>query len=492
MTATTPVYMDYAASTPVDPGVAARMGELLSGGPHANPSSDHEDGAQASRVIADAAASVADLVGVSADEVIFTSGATESIALGVIGATRYRSRHGRHVITGLTEHPAGLNSCLALRREGYEVTCLEPDSRGVITGGTLRNALRPDTVLVSLMHVNNEIGVVQDIREFGAICRDHGAWLHVDAAQSAGKLPIDMREQGVDLLSLTAHKMYGPKGVGALCVNREHVPRIEPLHYGGGQQRAIRPGTLPTHQIAGLGAACAIAAGRLEEEGRRVRALRDRLWRGLEQSGGVLLNGASAPRAPGILSVSVEGVEGASLVQALEGVVFSLGSACSRLQDEPSAVLRCLGRPPLLAGSTVRFSIGRFTSAGEIDKAIAIFDMAVVHLRSLADQKPAIRDGNGRVTRGEAGRRSSGNWIRLEARWRGESAVETAYRVLGPPILEAAARNGADALKSAGKGLVVAAWARRMKEALSPPPESRALLLCAEDALQACLRGEDN
>lgn len=484
--------MDYAASTPIDPRVAAGMSDLLSGGPHGNPSSDHEDGAQAARVIAAAAASVADLAGVSADEVIFTSGATESIGLGVIGAARYRSRHGRHVITGLTEHPAGLKSCLALQQEGYEVTCLEPDSSGVITGRTLRSALRTDTVLVSLMHVNNEIGVIQDIREFGAICRDHGAWLHVDAAQSAGKLPIDMRRQGVDLLSLTAHKMYGPKGVGALCINRERVPRLEPLHYGGGQQRAIRPGTLPTHQIGGLGAACAIARVHLEEEGKRVSALRDRLWRGLQRCGGVMLNGARAPQAPGIVSVSVEGVEGASLAKALEGVVFSLGSACARLQEEPSAMLRCLGRSPLLAGSTVRFSIGRFTSEDEIEATIGIFERAVAGLRALADDKPAIQGGNGSVTRGEAGRRSAGNWVRLEARWRGNRAVETAYRVLGPPILEAAARNGADALKSAGSRLAVAAWAQQMQEALSPPPESRSLLLCAQDALQACLRGEDN
>lgn len=492
MSATTPIYMDYAASTPVDPRVAARMAGLLSSGPHGNPSSDHAVGAEASRVVADAAAAVAGLAGVTAADVIFTSGATESIGLGVIGAARYRSRHGRHVVTGLTEHPAGIRSCRSLEREGFQVSCLQPDPRGVITGDALRAALRPDTVLVSLMHVNNEIGVIQDVAEFGAICRGHGAWLHVDAAQSAGKLPIDMRSQQLDLLSLTAHKMYGPKGVGALCVNRERVPRIEPLHHGGGQQRGLRPGTLPTHQIAGLGLACALAGERLEEEQSGVQALRDRLWQGLRRAGAVLLNGAQAPRAPGILSVSVEGVEGASLVKALEGMVFSLGSACSRLQDEPSAILRCLGRPPLLAGSTLRFSIGRFTTEGEIDDAIAIFGKGVADLRALADDRPALRGGSGSITRGEAGRRSAGDWIRLEARWQGNRAAETAYRVLGPPMLEAAARSGADALRSAGKRLVVAEWARQAEKALRPPPESRSLLLCAQDALQACLHGGDN
>ena len=492
MTATTPIYLDYAASTPVDRRVAARMSELLAGGPHGNPSSDHAAGAQASRVIADAAAAVADLAGVTADDVIFTSGATESIGLGVIGAARYRSRHGRHVVTGLTEHPAGLSSCRALEREGYQVSCLEPDPRGLITGEALRAALRPDTVLVSLMHVNNEIGVIQDIGEFGAICREHGAWLHVDAAQSAGKLPIDMRRQQVDLLSLTAHKMYGPKGVGALCVNRERVRRIEPLHHGGGQQRGLRPGTLPTHQIAGLGLACALACESLEGERIRVQALRDQLWRGLQRAGAVLLNGAQAPRAPGILSVSVEGVEGASLVNALEGMVFSMGSACSRLQDEPSAVLRCLGRSPLLAGSTLRFSIGRFNTEADIGDAIEIFGRAVADLRALADETAALDGGTGCITRGEAGRRSAGNWVRLEARWQGDRAVETAYRVLGPPMLEAAARSGADALRSAGKSLALAEWMEQAKEALRPPAESRSLLLCAQDALQACLHGGDN
>ena len=492
MPTTLPIYMDYAASTPVDPRVAAAMSELLSGGLYANPSSHHQGGVEAAQVIAKAAAAVAGLVGISEDEVIFTSGATESIGLGVIGAARYRSRHGRHIVTGLTEHPAGIKSCLALEQEGFRVTCLEPDSRGVITGEALRGALRPDTVLVSLMHVNNEIGVIQDIEEFGAICRAHGAWLHVDAAQSAGKLTIDMRRQQVDLLSLTGHKLYGPKGVGALCINRERVPRIEPLHYGGGQQRGLRPGTLPTHQVAGLGIACALAAEELKEEQSRVRALRDRLWQGLDGAGDVLLNGGEAPRAPGIVCVSVEGVESQSLVKALEGVVFSLGSACSRVEDEPSTILRSLGRSRMLAASTIRFSIGRFSNEEEIDLAIRIFGKALANLRALADVKPALRGDNGKITRGEAGRRSTGSWVRLEARWQGNRAVETAYRVLGPPLLEAAARNGADALKSAGKDLVVAAWARQVNKVLRPPAESRSLLLHAQDALHACLRGGDN
>ena len=492
MSEATPIYMDYAASTPVDPRVAARMSMLLSQGPHANPSSYHAGGAAANDLIARAAGEVAGLVGVTPAEVIFTSGATESIGLGVIGAARYRSREGRHVITGLTEHPAGLNSCLALKQEGFEVTCLEPDSSGVISPLVLRSALRPETVLVSLMHVNNEIGVVQDVSEFGRICSDHGAWLHVDAAQSAGKLPLHMRDQKIDLLSLTAHKMYGPKGAGALCINQERIPRIEPLLYGGAQQRSVRPGTLPTHQIVGLGVACNLANQGLRAESDRISALRDRLWQGLEQSGDVLLNGAEARRAPGIVSVSVAGVEGSSLVSQLEGVVFSLGAACSRAQEEPSAILRCLGRSPMVAASTVRFSMGRFTTEAEVERVIRIFGTAVSVLRTLAEKSPALQGGSGRITRGEAGRRSAGTWVRLEARWEGNSVVETGVRVLGPPILQAAAHSGADALMRSGRELVVAEWAQSLDAVLKTPPEARSLLLFAEDALQACLRGGDN
>ncbi len=487
-----PIYMDYAASTPVDPRVSERMSEVLRAGPHANPSAQHAAGAEARKLIGEAAAAVGALVGLSVDEVVFTSGATESIGLGVIGAARYRRRHGRHVITGLNEHPAGLNSCLALKREGFEVTCLEPDSQGVVTADALKSALRADTVLVSLMHVNNEIGVVQDVAEFGKLCTAHGAWLHVDAAQGAGKLPLSMPRQRIDLLSITAHKLYGPKGVGALCINRQRIPRIEPLLHGGGQQRSLRPGTLPTHQIVGLGAACAIAVEELDEEGRRVTALRERLWRGLRAAGGLYRNGAGTELAPGILSVSVDGVEGTSLVEALEGVTFSLGSACASVQDEPSAVLRCLGRSSLLAGSTIRFSLGRWTESQEIDQVIEIFGNAVALLRGLADDRLALAPGSGRVTRGEAGRRKAGDWVRLEARWDQDKVVETAVRVLGPPILAAAAHSGARALKSSGRQLAIDDWAGGLSEALKAPPEARSLLLCARDALQGCLQGEDN
>ena len=487
-----PIYMDYAASTPLDPRVAARMSELLRRGPHANPSSAHGPGRAAKRIAARAARQVGALVGLTADEVVFTSGATESIGMAIMGAARYRRGEGRHVITGLSEHPAGLNSCLALKREGFELTCLEPDQRGVITADALRSALRSDTVLVSLMHVNNEIGVVHDIAEFAAICHAHGAWLHVDAAQGAGKLPLDMPAHGIDLLSLTAHKIYGPKGIGALCINRRRVPRIEPLLHGGGQQRALRPGTLPTHQIAGLGLACELAAAEMCAEDARLRSLQGRLWSGLRASSGLLLNGAGAERAPGILSVSVEGVESNSLVSALDGVALSLGSACSRVADESSAVLRCIGRPPMLAASTLRFSIGRFTTGAEVDRVCEIFAGAVVGLRALADEAPAISPASGRITVGEAGRRKAGAWVRLEARWEGDAAVETAFRVFGPPILEQAARNGASALKEKGRGLRVADWSRQVNKTLNPAPESRPALLCARDALQACLQDGDN
>ena len=492
MPAAAPIYMDYAASTPVDPRVAERMSHLLAAGPYANPSAQHAGGAEARAVIAEAAASVGALVGLSAEEIVFTSGATESIGLAVIGAARYRSRDGRHVITGLNEHPAGLKSCLALREEGFEVTCLEPDANGLISLQALQSALRPDTVLVSLMHVNNEIGVVQDIDGFASLCARHGAWLHVDAAQGAGKLPLDMRRRGIGLLSLTAHKIHGPKGAGALCINRERIPRIEPLLHGGGQQRSLRPGTLPTHQAAGLGEACAIAAAGMKSESRRAEELRERLWRGVRSAGGVVLNGAGAKRAPGILSVSVEGVEGASLMQALEGVVISRGSACATVEDEPSAVLRSLGHSPLLAGATIRFSLGRGSTAQEIDQVIKIFGSAVASLRALSDHSPALGAGAGRISRGEAGRRSTGNWVRIEARWERREVIESAFRVLGPPILAAAAGNGAAALKSEGRELKLEEWATCINEQLKPPPEARSLLLCARDALQACLDGGDN
>lgn len=484
--------MDYAASTPVDPRVAARMSELLRAGPHANPSAQHAGGLQASQLIADAAGQVGALVGLSGDEIVFTSGATESIGLGVIGAARYRSRHGRHVVTGLSEHPAGLKSCLALKNEGFQVTCLEPDSCGVITAAGLHAALRPDTVLVSLMHVNNEIGVVQDISEFGRICTEHGAWLHVDAAQGAGKFPIDMRAQQIDLLSLTAHKIYGPKGAGALCISRRRIPRIEPLLHGGGQQRSLRPGTLPTHQIVGLGVAAAIAKDEMKAERRRVSALRERLWQRLRDAGGVIRNGQGAELAPGILSVSVDGVEGNSLVAALEGLVFSLGSACSRTQDEASAVLRCLGRSGLLAGSTIRFSLGRFSSEEEIDRAGGIFTRAVASLRGLADEMPVLNTQSGLITRGEAGHRSAGDWVRIEARWHRNEVAETAFRVLGPPLLARAAQNGSEALKSAGRELDLEEWAAQLNRTLNASAQARSLLLLVRDALQGCLRGEDN
>jgi cysteine desulfurase len=391
-----PVYLDYAASTPVDSRVADAMSACLHDpGGHGNPSATlHAFGRDAGGKVTRARSQVAALINASPDEIVWTSSATESDNLAIIGAARFRAAGGPgggpgggsgrgHIVTAVTEHPAVLDSCRYLERENFHVTYLRPDAHGIVDPETVRAALTPETILVSIMHVNNEIGVIQDIAAIGAICRAAKILFHVDAAQSAGKLPIDVRAQAIDLMSLSAHKTYGPKGIAALFLDEQRIGRIEPLFYGGGQERGLRPGTIPTHQVVGMGEAYKIAAEFCEREAKHTATMRDRLWHGIEPIPGVLLNGHPTRRAGHILSVSVTGVEGESLHYALRNLAVSAGSACATASTEPSGVLRAIGRSDELARSTVRFSFGRETTAEEIDFAIDCFNQAVKHLRGI-------------------------------------------------------------------------------------------------------------
>jgi cysteine desulfurase len=381
-----PVYLDYAASTPVDPAVVALMTDYLrrpelAGNPAAL---GHAAGRAAQALVEQARAQVAGLINAQPAEIIFTSGATESDNLAVIGAAQFRQARGRHLVTSLTEHKAVVESCRHLATLGWRITWLKPDDDGLIAPAAVEAALEADTVLVSLMHVNNETGVIQDIAAIGAICRRHDVLLHVDAAQSAGRELIDVRAQQIDLLSLSAHKLYGPKGVGALFIDQDRVRRVAPLMFGGGQERGLRPGTLATHQVAGMGEAFRLAAQRLPEEAAHARALRDRLWNGLRQLPGVLLNGHAEQRSGHILNVSIAGVEGESLFYSLGELCVASGSACTSLSNEASHVLRALGRSAALAQSSIRFSFGRPSTAEEIDFALVRVLRAVQQLRSFS------------------------------------------------------------------------------------------------------------
>jgi cysteine desulfurase len=388
-----PVYLDYAATTPVDPRVAAAMAQCLTlEGEFGNPASaSHEFGDAAGALVETARAQVAASVGASPEEVVWTSGATEADNLAIFGVAQYYRDYGRHIITARTEHKAVLDPCRELQRRGWRVTYLAPDSGGVIHPDQVAAALEADTVLVSIMHVNNEIGVIQDISRIGAICAQHGgARLHVDAAQSVGKCVIDFAALGVDLMSLSAHKAYGPKGVGALLVSqtgRGQRARVQltALQFGGGQERGLRAGTVATHQVVGMGLALALAQASLPSEAERVAALRDRLWQGLASLGGVLRNGNAQRSVPHVLNVSFEGVEGESLLAAVRGhLAVSTGSACTSALQEPSYVLRALGRDDILSESSLRFGLGRFTTERDIDTAVEVVGRAVSRLRRLS------------------------------------------------------------------------------------------------------------
>ncbi len=382
-----PVYLDYAATTPVDPQVAEAMsGYLTVDGTFANPSSIHVAGRQAAAAVETAREQLAGLLNVSPHELIWTSGATESVNLGIIGAARFRSDRGKHLITMPTEHKAVTDTFQALEREGFAVTYLMPDRDGLLALDELEAAVRDDTQLVSVMHVNNETGVIQDIRRIGECCRQRDILLHVDAAQSVGKLPTDLAMLPVDLLSLTAHKFYGPKGIGALYMADRPGCHVLPLFHGGGQERGLRPGTLPVHQIVGLGAAASLAQSRQVEDLVHLQGLEARLWSGIGNIPGILRNGSETESFPGILNVSIEGIEGESLMLALEPLCVGSGSACNSRNNESSAVLQALGRDDALAQSAIRFSFGPDTTNDEIDLAIGCYADAINHLRAISPQ----------------------------------------------------------------------------------------------------------
>ncbi|MEX2496852.1 MAG: aminotransferase class V-fold PLP-dependent enzyme, partial [Woeseia sp.] len=338
------IYLDNAATTPVDPAVAAAMCRLLSAGSVANPASVHVAGRASARLVERARSQIARLLGTDPRSLVFTSGATESDNLAITGAAQFRAHRGRHLITMRTEHKAVGDTFAALERQGFEVTWLEPGPDGVLAAEDFEAAIRDDTQLVSIMHVNNETGVIQNIGAIGACCRRRGVLFHCDAAQSVGKLPINLKELPVDLMSITAHKFHGPQGIGALYIADRPECHIQPLLHGGGQERRLRPGTLPVHQIVGFGEAAAIATERQSQDLAHLQALGDRLWRGLRKVPGVLRNGSESRSFPGILNVSVEGIEGESLMLALEPICVASGSACNSKSGEPSFVLRALGR----------------------------------------------------------------------------------------------------------------------------------------------------
>lgn len=385
------VYLDHAATTAPDPAVVDAMRRSLSGeSGFGNPASTHIAGRRAQSAVEQARAQLAALLHTEPGNLVWTSGATEADNLAILGAARLRAHRGRHLITMRTEHKAVADTCAALERQGFEVTWLSPGREGLLDIEKLERAFRNDTQLVSIMHVNNETGVIQDIRAIGERCRARNVLFHCDAAQSVGKLPIDLSALPVDLVSMTAHKFHGPQGIGALYLAPRTECRIEPLLYGGGQERRLRPGTLPVHQAIGMGVAAAVAGGRLEDDLRHYAALNERLWRGLERIVGVVRNGGPEHSFPGILNVSIAGIEGESLLLALEPVCVARGSACNAQSGEASHVLRALGRSDHLAQSAIRFSFGRETTTAEVDVAIERYAQAVAHLRTIMPPPAAL------------------------------------------------------------------------------------------------------
>ncbi len=381
-----PVYLDYAATTPVDPRVAQVMAQYLTGeGIFGNPSSaSHAYGREAAQHLEAARADVAALIGAAPECMVFTSGATEADNLAILGVARGRAGFGRHLVSMRTEHKAVLDACRRLEKEGFELSWVAPSADGLVDPAAVAAALRPDTQLVSIMHANNELGVIQDIPAIAAACRERGVLLHTDAAQSAGRLPMDVAALGADLVSLSAHKLYGPKGVGALYVAARARPWVQPLLLGGGQERGLRPGTVPLHQVAGFAAAARLVRDEGSADAQRCAALAGRLWAQLESLPGLRFNGHPGRCLPGFLSVSVEGVEGESLLAGLGELALSSGSACDSAVAEPSYVLRAIGLSAGLAQATLRISLGRFSTEADVDLAAAAIRREVVRLRAVA------------------------------------------------------------------------------------------------------------
>jgi len=391
-----PIYFDYSATCPVDSRVAEKMVQCMTmDGNFGNPASrSHRYGWQAEESVDNAREQIADLLNADPREIVFTSGATESDNLAIKGAAHfYADSKGKHIVTSSIEHKAVLDTCRQLEREGFEITYLEPDTNGITSAESVQAALRDDTVLVSIMHANNEIGVINDIAAIGEITRERKIIFHVDAAQTVGKIPVDMEAAKVDLLSMSAHKMYGPKGIGALFVRRKPRVRIEAQMHGGGHERGMRSGTLATHQIVGFGEAARIARETMHADNQRISQLRDRLWQGVSDMEEVYLNGDEESRLPGALNVSFNFVEGESLIMALKDLAISSGSACTSASLEPSYVLRALGRSDELAHSSLRFSLGRFTTEAEVDFATEKLRAAVEKLRELSPLWDMYKDG---------------------------------------------------------------------------------------------------
>ena len=391
----TPTYMDYSATTPVDSRVVKKMVKYLTiEGDFGNAASrSHYYGWQAEKAVEKARGQVASLVGADSKEIIWTSGATESDNLAIKGIAHFYHKRGKHIITMKTEHKAVLDACRQLEREGFEVTYLDPLQSGLLDLNSLKEAIREDTILVSIMHVNNEIGVIQDIQSIGDLCRENKVFFHVDAAQSVGKIEIDLSSLPVDLMSLTAHKIYGPKGIGALYVRRKPRVRLEAQMHGGGHERGMRSGTLATHQIVGMGEAFAIAQTEMSEDNKRIEQLRDRLLAGFADMEEVVINGDLDHRIPGNLNISFNYVEGESLMMAISDVAVSSGSACTSASLEPSYVLRALGLSDELAHSSIRFTIGRYTNKKDVDHAVELVREKVEKLRDLSPLWDMYKEG---------------------------------------------------------------------------------------------------
>lgn len=388
-----PIYMDYSATNPCDPRVVDAMIPWLR--EHfGNPASrSHAWGWEAEAAVEKAREQVAELIGADPREIVWTSGATESNNLAIKGAAQFYKTRGKHLITVKTEHKAVLDTCRELERQGFEVTYLDVQADGLLDIEVLKAAIRPDTILVSVMYVNNEIGVIQDIAAIGALCREKGVIFHVDAAQATGRVDIDLASLPVDLMSLTSHKTYGPKGIGALYVRRKPRVRLEAQMHGGGHERGMRSGTLPTHQIVGMGEAYRIAKAEMHEENKRIRALHERMLAGLKDVEEVFLNGHADKRVPHNLNMSFNFVEGESLIMGIKGLAVSSGSACTSASLEPSYVLRALGRSDELAHSSLRMTIGRWSTEEEIDYAVATIKENVAKLRELSPLWEMFKDG---------------------------------------------------------------------------------------------------
>ena len=392
---TIPIYLDYSSTTPVDPRVAAKMSECLTKeGVFGNPASrSHSFGWESEKLIDEARGHVAKLIKANKKEIVWTSGATESDNLAIKGAAHFYKEKGNHLITLTTEHKAVLDTMRHLETEGFEVTYMNPKDNGLVDIDELKSLIKPTTTVISIMHVNNEIGVIQDLETIGKICRDNKIVFHVDAAQSPGKVDIDVDKYNIDLLSLSAHKVYGPKGIGALYVRRKPRIRLQPQMHGGGHERGFRSGTLPTHQVVGMGEAFRIAEEEMESDNKRISILRDKLWNGLNSIEEIYLNGDMKQRIPGNLNVSFNFVEGESLIMAIKDMAVSSGSACTSASLEPSYVLRALGRSDELAHSSLRISIGKYTTEEEINYSVSLIKEAVAKLRELSPLWEMYKDG---------------------------------------------------------------------------------------------------